>query len=257
MGKRLRALLGLMLVSVGFCGVVLGFAGAPLPPHTARDVPAGVSAEPTQDADFAQAVFRPTVILDAGHGGEDGGAVSAAGAAEKTLNLSITLALGDMLRANGVEVIYTRTDDNGLYDGAEPGHRKMADLKNRLAVHQAHPDALFLSIHMNTFSDPRYDGMQFFYSKHHPSSAALAEMLRQANCTHLQPDNTRACKAADSTIYLLDRAEGTSVLAECGFLSNPEEASALMTPEYREQVAAVLCIGILDYLYHIKESPVQ
>ena len=254
MGKRLRVLLGLMLVSVGFCGVVLGFAGAPLPPHTARDVPAGVSAEPTQDADFAQAVSRPTVILDAGHGGEDGGAVSAAGAAEKTLNLSITLALGDMLRANGVEVIYTRTDDNGLYDGAEPGHRKMADLKNRLAVRSEHPDAVFLSIHMNTFSDPRYSGMQLFYSGNDPSSKQLAERLRDANRMYLQSDNTRACKQADSSIFLLDRAAGTAVLAECGFLSNPDEAVKLMTAEYREQVAAVLCVGILNFF---KETSVQ
>ena len=188
------------------------------------------------------------VVIDAGHGGEDGGAVSSAGAAEKSLNLSIALTLGDMLSSCGVDVIYTRTDDHGLYDGAVAGHRKMTDLKNRLAVRRAYPDALFLSIHMNTFSDPRCHGMQVFYSDNDPTSKELAECLRQANHTYLQTDNSRAVKAADASIYLLDRAEGTAVLAECGFLSNPTEAAHLMTAEYREQTAAVLCVGILNYI---------
>ena len=194
---------------------------------------------------------RVSVILDAGHGGEDGGAVSCTGAAEKTLNLSIVGVLGDMLTACGVDVIYTRTDDNGLYDGAVAGHRKMTDLKNRLAVHAAHPEALFLSVHMNTFADPDCRGMQFFYSGNDAASAILAENMRGAVIQYLQPDNSRVCKQAGKNIYLLDRAVGTAVLAECGFLSNPEEAAQLMTPEYREQITAVLCVGILNY---IKES---
>jgi len=209
-----------------------------------------VQAAPPQALAELEAESTPTVILDAGHGGEDGGAVSAGGLAEKSLNLSIVLTLGDMLEAAGVEVIYTRTEDDGLYEGAVPGHRKMTDLKNRLAVRQAHPQALFLSVHMNTFSDPRYDGMQIFYPAGSEDSRAAAELLRQTNLTYLQPDNTRACKAATSAIYLLDRADPSSVtlLAECGFLSNPEEAARLATPEYREKAAAVLCAGILEYL---------
>ena len=95
--------------------------------------------------------------------------------------------------------------------------------------------------------------MQIFYSDNDPTSAALAECLQDANRQYLQPDNSRICKAADTSIYLLDRAAGTTVLAECGFLSNPDEAQKLMTAEYREQTAAVLCIGILNY---IKESDV-
>jgi N-acetylmuramoyl-L-alanine amidase len=253
MGKRIGSLTVFALFMGCFFGAVLSLGGMELSPY-----PMGDSDVPTESLDISTVMSassveqnRPTVILDAGHGGEDGGAVSQSGAAEKSLNLSIALTLGDMLRACGVDVIYTRTDDNGLYDGAVPGHRKMTDLKNRLAVREAHPDAVFLSIHMNTFSDPRYDGMQVFYSVNDPTSALLAEHLRGTNKMYLQPDNQRACKAANSSIYLLDRARGTSVLAECGFLSNPEEAARLMTAEYREQIAAVLCIGILNY---IKES---
>ena len=243
MGKRIGALLTFALFMGCFCGAVLSLGGMGLSP-----VPTGSTDVPTVVSELSEEQNRPTVILDAGHGGEDGGAVSQAGAAEKSLNLSIALTLGDMLRACGVDVIYTRTDDNGLYDGAVPGHRKMTDLKNRLAVREEYPDAMFLSIHMNTFSDPRYDGMQIFYSVNDPTSALFAEHLRGANKMYLQPDNQRACKPANSSIYLLDRAQGTAVLAECGFLSNPDEAAKLMTAEYREQVAAVLCVGILNYI---------
>lgn len=243
MGRRITALLTFVLFMGGFCGALLSFGGMELSP-----VPTGMSDMQTVVPELSAEQNRPTVILDAGHGGEDGGAVSQAGAAEKSLNLSIALTLGDMLRACGVDVVYTRTDDSGLYDGAVPGHRKMTDLKNRLAVREKYPDAIFLSIHMNTFSDPRYDGMQIFYSVNDPTSETLAELLRETNRTYLQPENQRACKAANSSIYLLDRAQGTSVLAECGFLSNPDEAARFMTAEYREQVAAVLCVGILNYL---------
>ena len=248
-GRRIAALLSMTLIMGGFCGAVLLFGGNDMTVlmPTASDTLTAVS-------EVRAAEERRSVIIDAGHGGEDGGAVSSSGAAEKSLNLSIALTLGDMLRACGVDVIYTRTDDNGLYEGAVKGHRKMTDLKNRLAIRSEHPDAVFLSIHMNTFSDPRYSGMQLFYSGNDPSSKQLAELLRDANRMYLQSDNTRACKQADSSIFLLDRAAGTAVLAECGFLSNPDEAAKLMTAEYREQVAAVLCVGILNFF---KETSVQ
>ncbi len=190
----------------------------------------------------------PLVVLDAGHGGEDGGAVSVTGMSEKNLNLSIVLTLGDMLEAAGIPVAYTRTDDNGLYDGAVPGHRKMTDLKNRLAVRQKYPYAVFLSVHMNTFSAPQYAGMQVFYSKNSEESKALAERIRTTNKTYLQPDNTRMTKAADASIYLLDRSMGCSVLVECGFLSNPAEAEQLSDPAYRETLASVLCAALLAHL---------
>ncbi len=243
MGKRAKVCMIFLLLTGLFSGAMLRLSGGGLVNRKNETVTA--QAELMTDEELP---VRTTVILDAGHGGEDGGAVSSAGTVEKSLNLSIALMLGDMLSSCGVDVVYTRTDDNGLYDGAVAGHRKMADLKNRLAVRRAYPDALFLSIHMNTFSDPRCHGMQIFYSDNDPTSKELAECLRQANRTYLQTDNSRAIKAADASIYLLDRAEGTTVLAECGFLSNPTESAHLMTAEYREQTAAVLCVGILNYI---------
>ena len=186
------------------------------------------------------------VILDAGHGGEDGGAVSVNGMTEKELNLSVVRTMEEMLTLCGVRVILTRSTDDGLYEGASAGHRKMTDLKNRLAVRRAYPDALFVSVHMNTFSDPSCRGMQI-YCADNAASHSLAEAMRLSGCTYLQPDNTRACKTAGGTIYLLDRAEGCSVLAECGFLSCPEEADRLADSAYRKKLAAVLCRGILEY----------
>ena len=190
----------------------------------------------------------PRVILDAGHGGEDGGAVSAAGVTEKTLNLAVTLRLGDMLGAAGIPVLYTRETDTGLYDGAEPGHRKMADLRNRLAVAKAYPDAIFCSVHMNTCPGAPCRGTQIFYSTRDAGSRILAENLQDAVKTYLQPDNTREVKSAGSSIYLLDHSEGTAVLAECGFLSDPGEAALLSQAEYQEKLAAVFCSAILQYL---------
>lgn len=251
---RLAAVILLFIPAVLFGGTQISFCwntdscGLPVGGSIAS---AGTAHAETAYAGTTQTVdsVMPLVVLDAGHGGEDGGAVSADGVAEKTLNLSIVLMLGDMLEAAGVPVVYTRTDDNGLYDGAVPGHRKMADLKNRLAVWSQYPQALFVSVHMNTFSSAKYRGMQVFYSKNKEESKALAEIIRETNQTCLQPENTRACKAADSSIFLLDRCEGTAVLAECGFLSNPEEAALLSDAAYREKVAGVLCASILNYLY--------
>ncbi len=244
MERKTMAYIGQIGWMLGGFSVVIGFFFALLlqlsPPYDAV----------ATDADVPSVMIdaqRPRVVLDAGHGGEDGGAVSATGVSEKTLNLSVALKLGDMLRAAGVDVIYTRTDDQGLYDGAIPGHRKMADLKNRLAVWSSNEDAILVSVHMNTFSSPQYSGMQVFYSAHDPYSKQLAELVRETNRAYLQPANERATKVADASIYLLDRCPGVAILAECGFLSNPEEAALLSDAAYREKVAGVLCAAILTY----------
>lgn len=232
----ITAVCGLVLVMSCFSLAVVSIAR---PAHTVTAT-RSVAVEET-------AATRPVrVVLDAGHGGEDGGAVGKNGISEKNLNLSIVLTLGDMLEAAGVSVAYTRTEDCGLYEGAIPGHRKMTDLKNRLAVRNRYPDAMFVSVHMNTFSAPQYRGMQVFYSKNSEDSRALAETVRLTCKTYLQPDNDRQIKAADSAIYLLDRSAGCAILAECGFLSNPEEAASLADPAYRETVAAILCASILQ-----------
>ena len=98
----------------------------------------------------------PLIIIDAGHGGEDGGTTGVNGVLEKDLNLDISLLLGEILEASGARVIYTRTDDRLLYGDAAKGQHKMYDLKNRLEISRQYPDAVFVSIHMNAFTDARF-----------------------------------------------------------------------------------------------------
>ncbi|MBQ2719268.1 MAG: N-acetylmuramoyl-L-alanine amidase [Clostridia bacterium] len=197
----------------------------------------------------AAATTVPVVILDAGHGGEDGGAVGVNGALEKDLNLAVAQGVAALLREKGVAVILTREEDRLLYREEEnvKGHRKEYDLKNRLAVAKEHPEALFVSIHMNTFSSPRYSGLQVYYAGTE-GSAALAEAIQTAVREGLQPENTRRIHAASSSIYLLENAVGRAVLVECGFLSNPAECERLSEKDYQSQLCFSIFCGIMEYI---------
>lgn len=200
---------------------------------------------PTDTVSGAPATAQ-TYVIDAGHGGEDGGAVRD-GVFEKDLNLDVALRLGALLEASGARVVYTRTEDCALYDEAVPGQHRRRDLAHRLRCMQENLDAVFISIHMNCFSDSRYDGLQVFYSANHPESRQLASTLQQFEEAHLDTDNTRKAKVAGSNIFLLQRAEGIAVLVECGFLSNDAELAKLSSAPYRSQLALTLCAGLLEY----------
>lgn len=190
----------------------------------------------------------PTVIIDAGHGGEDGGASSDSGTKEKDLNLDVALYLGEMLSSGGVNVVYTRVDDRMLYKEYKKGSLKMQDLKNRVAVSLENENSIFVSIHMNRYSQPKYKGLQVFYSKNSDKSIELANSIQSSVKEYLQPDNDRAVKPGGSNIYILDRIETPAVLIECGFLSNPEESAMLCNTEYQKQLAAVMYSSIIDFL---------
>lgn len=191
-----------------------------------------------------------TVIIDAGHGGEDGGASSTEGLVEKDVNLDIANMLCDMLKANGTQVIMTRNDDRLLYDRNTDykGRKKKLDLAARLAIANESENAVFISIHMNSFTDPKYSGLQVWYSPRVEGSSVLAQMIQEKNRLLLQSENTRKIKAATSSIYLLDNATVPSVLIECGFLSNPDEAKLFESEEYKQKVAFVIFCSISEYL---------
>jgi len=180
-----------------------------------------------------------TVILDAGHGGFDGGAVSVTGTAEKTLNLDTSLTLAALLKAQGYRVILTRETDTELTHESG-GSRKMQDLKGRLTIMEKNPAVPFLSIHMNKFPQAKYSGLQVYYSQNDTAAKSLADGIQSAVKEHLQPANDRVTKPATSSIFLLHKATSPAVLIECGFLSNEEEARKLEDPEYRN----ALCLAI-------------
>lgn len=231
----LRSLSGFLAFSLLFCtAAVFLHRGTPF---------VAVSAEDTKPA-------IPTVVLDAGHGGEDGGAVGVGGVTEKELNLQIVKMLGKMLEEAGVTVVYTRTDDRLLYTEEQNvrGKRKMYDLRNRLAIAANAHDAVLVSIHMNKFSDSRQKGLQVYYATADGRSRRLAESLRSTVREKLQPENRRPLKAAGENIYLLARAEFPAVLVECGFLSNEEECVKLCQENYQRELSEALFCGIMEYI---------
>ncbi len=188
-----------------------------------------------------------TVILDAGHGGEDGGASSADGLLEKDLNLALTLTMRDILAANGVNVILTRETDTLLYDRNVDfqGRKKKLDMAARLKIAADASDPVFVSLHMNTYPHPSCKGVQVWYSENNAASIELAKSIQQSTQDILQHENDRPVKRSGSSIYLLHHLECPAVLVECGFLSNPEEAALLANENYRQQLALTLCMGIL------------
>lgn len=184
------------------------------------------------------------ILLDPGHGGDDGGAVAADGTLEKDINLSISLYLRDFLQVMGYRVSMTRTTDVMINtEGATLRERKVSDMKNRLAMSEA--AGVTVSIHQNKFPQTQYFGTQIFYSANHPQSVELAQQVRASVLSLLQPENTRELKKGDSNVFLLSRATTPMILVECGFLSNETEREKLKDPAYQQRFAFALLGGIL------------
>lgn len=189
--------------------------------------------------------IKKTVILDAGHGGFDGGA-SAGDVLEKDINLKIALFLVDHLKLSGYDVILTREDDSATNDeGDRIRSKKISDMKNRLALMKSYPDAFFVSIHLNKYSDSQPKGTQVFYSQKTTESKLLAQSIQQTVKELLQSDNHREIKPATRDTYLLYNAPIPAVIVECGFLSNPAELALLKTEEYQKKMAFAVYCGII------------
>ncbi len=187
----------------------------------------------------------PTVTVDAGHGGFDGGASAADGTEEKELNLSVALPLRDMLRLCGVRVVMTRESDVALCeeDGLPIRKKKVNDMQERLALfEQADWN---VSIHQNTFSGASSHGTQVFYSANHPASEPLAAAVQSQVVAWLQPDNTRPIKSGNRDIYLLYKTTAPTVLVECGFLSHPQECAKLKSAAYQRELAWTIASGLM------------
>lgn len=188
------------------------------------------------------------ILIDAGHGGFDAGA-SANGISEKDINLSVAQKLKDIISQNGGTAIMTRDSDTSTADEnrSDGSSAKKSDLIRRKEMVKECNADIFVSIHMNKFPQEKYYGAQVFYASSPDDSRYLGENIQSALIRNLNDGNTRVAKKAENNIFILKNAEVPSVIVECGFLSNPQEAEKLKSDEYRAKLSSAIYDGICDF----------
>lgn len=190
--------------------------------------------------------FTYVVVLDAGHGGVDNGVSGVeSNVTESELNLKMTYQLKNIFEKSGFKVILTRTDENGLYGEYSDGF-KLRDLKKRVEIVNSSKADLFISVHMNKYSQPSRRGAQVFYKINDETSNYLAEKIQLR--INLMKESSRICQALKGDYYVLNNSEIPSVLVECGFLSNKKDEELLLSEQYREKLAIEIFKGAVDYL---------
>lgn len=244
----IKSLLDYVVFSFLFLTAIL-FVGS----QSARYFSAEISADISASVGASGRAESPKILIDPGHGGEDGGAVGADGTLEKELNLLIAENVRDIFAIFGIRAETTRSGDYMLYDYYNDlddytGKMKTYDLRNRLKMAESSGAELYLGIHMNKFPQTQYSGLQVYYSPNNRESAGAAAMIQTYARNYLQPDNTRETKKATSAIYLLNRITIPAVLVECGFLSNEAERALLNTPEYRLRTACAIGAAGMEWL---------
>ena len=187
------------------------------------------------------------IVIDPGHGGEDGGAVSVSNLPESGYNLSIALRLKDLIHLLGYQTKMIRTEDISVYTkGEKLSEKKASDLQERVRIVNETDNAVLLSIHQNHFSDPIYNGAQVFYAQT-TGSEALAEQIQSLLVASINPGSRRKIKKVEK-IYLMSRVRCPAVLIECGFLSNPLEESRLRDPNYQKKLCSVVSVALTQFL---------
>ena len=192
------------------------------------------------------------ICLDPGHGGMDPGKVGENGALEKDINLAVALETGSLLSEAGAEVIYTRTKDMGLYEDSDR-IKKNADLRRRCALMEEKQADLALSIHQNSYESSEIWGAQVFYYAASGEGRRLALCLQESLKNHLNPQNKRKAKE-NSSYYLLSHSPCPTVIVECGYLSNREEAALLADGAYQKKIAQAILQGVVAYVNETEES---
>ena len=186
------------------------------------------------------------MVIDAGHGGVDGGATSCTGKLESAYNLEIALRLRDLFHLLGYPTRMIRTTDTSIYTkGDTIAAQKMSDLKERVRIVNESENNILVSIHQNNFSDSKYSGAQVFYPDTE-GSRELAEALQQKLVQTLNPGSNRKAKKAEG-IYLMEHIENQGILVECGFLSNPEEEAKLADAEYQNKLCCVIAAVTAEF----------
>ncbi len=186
------------------------------------------------------------IVVDAGHGGDDPGKIGINKVKEKDINLKIAKELEKLLKKEGIKVVMTRTDDSGLYQKSS-NNKKVEDMRKRCKIITEANPVFTVSVHQNSYPDESIKGAQVFYYGQSQEGKKLAEALQQTLVEQLDPQNHRKAKANES-YYLLKKTPSPTVIVECGFLSNYEEAELLNTEEYQKKVAEAIKTGILNSL---------
>ena len=195
-------------------------------------------------------VEKKVILIDAGHGGDDPGKIGINQAKEKDINLAITKKVKKCLEKEKITAEFTRKEDKGL-GTTGGGSKKTEDMQARVKMINETKPVLTVSIHQNSYEDPEIHGAQVFYYSHSREGEAVAKIL-QESLQEIDPENHRQAKA-NETYYLLRRTKVPTVIVECGFLTNPEEAEKLSGEEYQEQVAEAVAKGIAKCLEYLNE----
>ena len=198
----------------------------------------------------AETDTKPTFIIDAGHGGIDGGAIGADGTPEKDIDLQISLYLNEILRSYGFNTVMIREDDRSVHSDSAKTVReiKVSDIHNRMSVMENTDNCIFISIHQNSYNSSKYWGTQVFYSPNTQESKLLADEIQQSVVSLLQSNNERQIKECGKSVYLLYYAKKPAVLVECGFITNYSDLELLKNEEYQRKMAFSVANGILNYV---------
>lgn len=196
-------------------------------------------------------VSNKVIVLDAGHGKPDEGAQSSNGTTEAETNLKITLKVQSLLEQSGATVVLTRSDENAIYDLDKTTLRqkKISDIHNRVKIGNESSADIFVSIHLNKISQQQYYGWQCFYKQNDEKSTALAKSLQENLNDSIQKENKRVSMKLDN-VYIIKHVEIPISIVECGFLSNPEEETQLLSDDYQNRLAWGIYNGIMDYFYN-------
>lgn len=234
LSKKRMIVLGISLLAV----VAIGISQIFMEPKTVETV--------------ALPVSNKVIVIDAGHGVPDGGAVSNDGISEAEINLKIALKLQNLLEQSGATVILTRSDENGIYDIDKTTlkQKKVSDIKNRVKIGNSSSADIFVSIHLNKIPQEQYSGWQTFFKKDNEQGEKLATAIQNNLTEAIQKDNNRVPMKIDN-VYIVKNVEIPLTIVECGFLSNAEEEEKLQKDEYQNKLAWGIYNGINDYFYEL------
>lgn len=195
-------------------------------------------------------VSNKVIVLDAGHGNPDGGAVSTNGISEAEINLKIALKLQNLLEQSGATVILTRSDENGIYDADKTKlkNQKVSDIENRVKIGNSSSADIFVSIHLNKIPQSQYSGWQTFFKSGSEQGEKLATSIQENLNKTIEKENNRVPMKLDN-VYIVKNVEIPLTIVECGFLSNEEEERKLQEDDYQDKLAWGIYNGIINYFY--------